>query len=110
MVGFKNAELVATMCALVQYVHNSRKFNENANCDIINTDQRARDSVTTFVDLAETMIIRLQDALDEDQIDLLCCGGLSNANTSMWGAQERTRQSWTSALKDPRSASFTTLT
>jgi hypothetical protein len=75
IVGFKNAELVATMCALVQYVHNSRKFNENANCDIINTDQRARDSVTTFVDLAETMIIRLQDALDEDQIDLLCCGG-----------------------------------
>jgi hypothetical protein len=96
------------MCAFIHYVHDSRKFNENANCDIINTDQRARDSVTTFVDLAETMIIRLQDALDEDQIDLL--RGLSNANTSMWVAQERTRQSWTSALKDPQSASLTTMT
>ena len=73
LVGFKNSELVATMCALVHYVRCSRMLNNRANYDIINTDKRARDGGIKFVELAETMVIRLQDALDEDQIDLLCC-------------------------------------
>lgn len=74
LVGFKNTELVATMCALVHFAHYSRKFSDRAEWDILNTDQPTRDSDTPFVDIAETMIIRLQDAMDEDQIDLLCCG------------------------------------
>jgi hypothetical protein len=74
LVGFKNSELVATMWALVHYVRCSRMLNNMASYDIINTDKLARDGGITFVELAETMIIRLQDALDEDKIDLLCCG------------------------------------
>lgn len=54
LVRFETIELVATMWALVQFVNHSHKFSEFAN--------------QQYVDIAEALIIRFQDILDEDQI------------------------------------------
>lgn len=61
LIGFKTAELVATMCALAHFVHESKTFSGSAD--------------ESLVDIAESLIIRLQDVLDEDQIRSLCGDG-----------------------------------
>jgi len=58
LVGFESIELVATMCALNLFVRHFRTFSDSTD--------------GSFVEIAEALIIRLQDVLDEDQIRKLC--------------------------------------
>lgn len=54
VVGLETNELVATMCALTSFVRDFKTFGESA--------------VKSFLDIAESLIIRLQDILDEYKI------------------------------------------
>lgn len=72
LVGFERIELVATMCALVHFAHYSRTFSESIELNLLSAYQPSAEKAKCFIDIAETLIIRLQDAMDEDQISLLC--------------------------------------
>lgn len=76
IVAFNSIELIATMCALVHFVDHAQAIRDGIELDLVNADQQTIDRAKHFVVLAETMIIRLQDALDEDQINLLCSGNV----------------------------------
>ena len=71
LVDFENLELVTTMRALAQFVHHARAFSDSAEPGGISADQQARGSAKRYVEIAETLIMRLQDSLDEDQLDVL---------------------------------------
>jgi hypothetical protein len=70
-VDFENLELVTTMRALAQFVHHARAFNDSAEPGGISADQQTRDSAKRYIEIAEILIMRLQDSLDEDQLDEL---------------------------------------
>jgi hypothetical protein len=75
LIDFENSELVATMCALVHFVHHSRMFKYSTSPGGVSADQQARDGANCYVEIAETLIMRLQDALDEDQLGALAGRG-----------------------------------
>jgi hypothetical protein len=71
LVDFEILELVTTMRALAQFVHHARAFSDSAEPGGTSADQQTRDSAKRYVETAETLIMRLQDSLDEDQLDVL---------------------------------------
>ena len=75
-VAFNSIELVATMSALVHFVDYVQASRDGIELDLVNADQQTIDRAKYFVVIAETMILRLQDALDEEQINLVSSGNV----------------------------------
>lgn len=67
-VGFELHELVINISALVLY--HSKKINELAELSSAESDQQQREKAKRYADVAETLIIRLQDAIDENEIGM----------------------------------------
>lgn len=67
-VGFELHELVINISALVLY--HSKKINELAEISSAESDQQQREKAKRYADVAETLIIRLQDAIDENEIGM----------------------------------------
>ena len=69
VVGFELHELVVNMCALVLY--HSKKISEIADLSSSGSDQQLKDKAKRYADTAESLILRLQDALDESDLHSL---------------------------------------
>ena len=69
VVTYELNELVVNMCALVMY--HSKKINELAELGSSCSDQRAKDISKRYVCIAESLILRLQDVLDEKELSSL---------------------------------------
>lgn len=67
-VGFELHELVINISALVLY--HSKKINELAELSSAESDQQQREKAKRYADVAETLIIKLQDAIDENEIGM----------------------------------------
>lgn len=67
-VGFELHELVINISALVLY--HSKKINELAELSSAESNQQQREKAKRYADVAETLIIRLQDAIDENEIGM----------------------------------------
>lgn len=67
-VGFELHELVINISALVLY--HSKKINELAELSSAESDQQQREKAKRYADVAETLVIRLQDAIDENEIGM----------------------------------------
>lgn len=74
LVGFEDAEVAANMCALIYFLCHCKEISERAEPNMANLDQQARESAKCYADIAASLIIRLQDALDEDQLQALIRG------------------------------------
>lgn len=67
-VGFELHELVINISALVLY--HSKKINELAELSSAESNQQQREKAKRYADVAETLIIKLQDAIDENEIGM----------------------------------------
>jgi hypothetical protein len=67
-VGFELHELVINISALVLY--HSKKISELAELSSTEAGQQQREKAKRYADVAETLIIRLQDAIDENEIGM----------------------------------------
>jgi hypothetical protein len=66
-VGFELHELVINISALVLY--HSKKISEFAEFSSSGpSDQQQREKAKRYAEVAETLIIKLQDAIDENEI------------------------------------------
>jgi hypothetical protein len=74
LVGFEDVEVAANMCALIYFLSHCKEISECSQPNIANMDQKARERAKCYADIAATLIIRLQDALDEDQLGSLISG------------------------------------
>jgi hypothetical protein len=60
------------MKVLAYFVNHSRRFSGKTKSNTWKTARLSRDGCTQFTYIAETNAIRLLEALDGDQVDLLC--------------------------------------
>lgn len=68
-VGFDQKEIVVTFSALVHLLRYYEGINEAGSVpNSANPDPQIIENIDCCTDIAESLIIRLQDALDEDQI------------------------------------------
>lgn len=64
--GFELHEIVINISAFVLY--HSKKISEFAKLSSSGAEQQQREKAKRYADVAETLIIRLQDAIDEKEI------------------------------------------
>jgi hypothetical protein len=73
-VDFEEVDVLVNMCALLCFLSSCREASDCTELDAACCDQHARNSAKYYAEIAESLILRLQDALDEKRLEALVCG------------------------------------
>ena len=68
LLNFENIEVLVAMCALVHFVRDCTAAEPYAEINAVSSGLQSGKGASLYVAVAETLIMRLQDALDEDEI------------------------------------------